>query len=64
MKAGIHSSEFWLTVLAVVAVVALVILDKYDMEILLVIGGLTGAYTGGRTLLKTTAQKYDSDDAG
>lgn len=61
-RAGNKSSEFWL----IAAYIAIVVLNK-KLELalteqdLLIIGGLCGVYTGGRSLVKSTGIKQPKE---
>ncbi len=48
MIRGIHTSEFWITVLTIICLTILVALDKVTLEIALGLLGASGAYTMSR----------------
>jgi hypothetical protein len=52
MPRGIHTSEFWLTLVTIVCLTVLVALDKVTLEIALGLLGASGIYTASRGVAK------------
>lgn len=64
MKAGLYTSEFWLSVLVVTAAVVLALFDKIDGDqAMLAVGGVTSAYALSRGAAKINPPK-DSETFG
>ncbi len=61
MKPGIRSTEFALTVLAVIGLFALAVIDPtLRTEVVYLLGGLVAVYTSGRTIVKAAAANDDT----
>ena len=52
MKAGIKSTEFWMTLVSMALVVVLIVFNKATPENLAAVFGINAIYGGGRALVK------------
>lgn len=52
MSNSIISTEFWLTIIVIVAIVILALFGKATAETVSTIGGLSGIYVAGRSYVK------------